>query len=395
MKRRQKVERALNVILALVVLFGVLAIWRPTPAAKASAVDLQLIKARPVQLPWPTTGQAAYGTVADGLLASSGPQTPVPTASVAKVITALAVLHQKPLNAGSQDPTITLGPADVAIYNQYYSEDGSVVAVASGEQISEYQALEAVLLPSANNMAYSVAVWAFGSLDNYVNYANSYVKSLGMSHTHVADASGFSPQTVSTADDLVKLAQAALANPVLTQIVGQEKATIPVAGTIRNINWLLGNDGVIGIKTGNTDQAGGCFLFAAKRTVWGKQITAVGAILGDTTLNKAVQDGDNLIVAADRDYRPLSVKAGQVVATYKMAWGVSVSAAAQKPLNLVVWQSWPAKVSLNLKPVRAPQKQGAYVGPLSIRSNNQSATVPVVLKTSVQKPPISWRIRHL
>ena len=114
----------------------------------------------------------------------------------------------------------------MALYDNYASQDGSVVVVSEGEQISEYQALQAMLLPSANNMADTLAVWAYGSMDNYLAYANNLATSLSLKQTHLADASGFSAQTVSSASDLVELAQTAMNDPVLTQIVSQRQADI-------------------------------------------------------------------------------------------------------------------------------------------------------------------------
>ena len=101
---------------------------------------------------------------------------------------------------GQQGPTITLSASDVALYNAYVAQQGSVVPVAAGEQISQYQMLQAIMLPSANNMADSLAIWAFGSLDAYATYANNYVARLGLSATHIgSDASGFAPNTISSA----------------------------------------------------------------------------------------------------------------------------------------------------------------------------------------------------
>jgi len=144
---------------------------RPLPHAAASVTTLN-DAAQNVKLEWPNQGSAAIGAQGFGLLSSHGSQQPKPTASIAKLITVLSVLDKKPLHKGEQGPTITLTGKDVELFNHYFAIGGSYVKVEAGEKISQYQALEAVLLPSANNMADTLAVWAFGSMDTYHAYAN-------------------------------------------------------------------------------------------------------------------------------------------------------------------------------------------------------------------------------
>jgi D-alanyl-D-alanine carboxypeptidase (penicillin-binding protein 5/6) len=148
------------------------------------------------KLAWPTHGQSAVGIAGTHTLDMHGKEEPVPIASTAKLITALTVLQKKPLQAGEQGPIITMTDRDVALYNAASSQDGSSVKVQAGEQISEYQMLQTIMLPSANNMADSLAIWAFGSLKNYQQAANQYLQSHGLAITHVgSDASGLSPTT--------------------------------------------------------------------------------------------------------------------------------------------------------------------------------------------------------
>lgn len=248
-------------------------------------------KIKSAKLPWPSYGKAAVGAVGYGVLATHGDQTPVPTASVAKVMTALAVLKKMPLGLGEQGPTITLTQEDQDLYDYYRAQNGSLAAVSVGEEITEYEALEALLLPSANNMADTLANLAFGSVDAYSDYANELAKSFGMTQSDFSDASGFSPATVSTAEDLVKLGQAALQNPVIAEIVAKKSAVIPVAGTIYNTNHLLGKNGVNGVKTGNTDQAGGVFMGARLATLPnGQTIQLVSVVMGAPSVTSAIID---------------------------------------------------------------------------------------------------------
>jgi len=348
-----------------------------------------------VDLPWPAYGQAAVGGQGFGLLASHGPDSPVPIASVAKVITALSVLKQKPLAAGAPGPNITISASDVEFYRQAVAQDGSVIPVSVGQEISEYQALAALLLPSANNIAATLANWAFGSLDNYVAFANNYVKTIGMSKTYVGDASGFSPNTTSTAKDLIALSQAALANPLLASVVSQAQADFPNIGTIKNTNWLLGNDGVIGIKTGNTDQAGGCFLLAAKQVIGAQPITIFVSVLGAANLQTAVTDAKNLLTASKNGFEVITaVKKNDKIGYYNLPWGGNIYAVAAYDVPLVRWKEAPINQTAKLDSLIVPANREKILGAMKVSSGPISNSVPAVLREPVPNPPWTWRLFH-
>ena len=369
------------------------------PALKAQSRPLKLSATGQLYVPWPDYGQSAFGAVGYGVLATNNNQKAAPIASIAKLVTALSVLRQKPLQPGQQGPKITFGPADVAIYQKYVAEQGSVVPINDGEQLTEYQALQAMLLPSANNIADSLANWAFGSQKAYLSYANNFVNSLGLSKTYLADASGFSPKSVSSANNLVILGEKTLENPVLADIVSQQTAILPLAGKVYNVNWLLGTDGVDGIKTGNTDQAGGCFLFSAKQSVGGQQIQIVGAILGAPDINspnQAIDDSQSIIEATPQNFTPLEVaKANQVVGTYKAAWGPSSNAVAASDLTIAAWNGSKPTQLTKLDKVSALASIGQKVGSASVTSSGQTQTVPVLLQQKIAPPSVFWRIFHL
>ena len=211
----------------------------------------------------------------------AGPnQHPAAIASVAKVMTAYLVLRDHPLRLGQDGPTITLTDADVADTDRRRGQEESVVSIAAGEQLTERQALQALLLPSANNIAAVLARWDAGSVDRFVARMNATARSLGMTHTRYTDPSGYDDATVSTAADQVRIVDRAMRLPVFASIVATPSATLPVAGTVHNTNALLGHNGFVGVKTGSTDAAGGCFAFRAIRWIDGKRTTITGVVLG-------------------------------------------------------------------------------------------------------------------
>jgi D-alanyl-D-alanine carboxypeptidase (penicillin-binding protein 5/6) len=144
----------------------------------------------------------------NGRPAVSPHEQPVPIASVAKVMTAYVVLKHYPLRAGASGPRFVVGRDDVVDTEARRREGQSVVDVRAGEQLAERDALMAVLLPSANNVAVLVARQVSGSVASFV------------------------AQTTRT-------------------------YWLPVAGEVTNTNTLLGQDGFVGMKTGSDGPAGG------------------------------------------------------------------------------------------------------------------------------------------
>jgi serine-type D-Ala-D-Ala carboxypeptidase (penicillin-binding protein 5/6) len=237
---------------------------------------------------WPAHGQAAV-QIGQAQIQAGPNQHAAPIASVAKVMTAYLVLRDHPLRPGQDGPTITLTDADVADTDRRRRQQESVVSIAAGEQLTELQALQALLLPSANNIAAVLARWDAGSADRFVARMNATARLLGMTHTRYTDPSGYDDATVSTAADQVRIVDRAMRLPVFASIVATPSATLPVAGTVHNTNTLLGRNGFVGVKTGSDAAAGGCFAFRAIRWIDGKRTTITGVVLG--------QPGHNQIAA--------------------------------------------------------------------------------------------------
>jgi serine-type D-Ala-D-Ala carboxypeptidase (penicillin-binding protein 5/6) len=204
-------------------------------------------------------------------------------------MTALVVLKHLPLDGPAEGPTLVVRDADAADTARRAHRGESVVAVRPGERLTERQALMALLLPSANNVAVMLARYVSGSVDAFVDEMNVTAKSLGMTRTTYTDPSGFDPATVSTAADQLTLARQVAGNSTLSVMTSTASYRLPVAGTVANTNALLGHDGFVGMKTGSDDAAGGCFMFRSYRSVHGRNTELLGVVLG--------QRGPNLIDA--------------------------------------------------------------------------------------------------
>ncbi len=389
-RQRKKIHGSL-VILAAIVLGVAIYVWAmltlPLPATQ---VTLEA-KGGPVatgeaHMPWPQAEQLAVGAVGYGLLAADGDDTSIPIASVAKVITAIAVLKQKPLQAGESGPTLTFTEDDVATYNAEHSTYGSTVYVTAGGKLTQYQTLQGLLLPSGNNLAIKLADWAFGSQDAFMAYANKMVADLGMSKTHMGDASGRSPKTVSTARDLIILGQEALKYPVLVDIISQKQASLPMSGVAYNVNTMLGVADINGIKTGNTGEAGGCFLFSATREVEGQSITLVGAAIGAFDLDQALAAAPKIVNAGYANFNKVTaLRDGQTVATVSTPWAASAQIIAKGDLSQMVWKGTPLQFRIDVKPATSGIAGQAKLG-------DQTSLLEVA--QPIPEPSLAWRLMH-
>ena len=249
----------------------------------ATMTGVAVVPGDPPVLPWPAKGQGAVLVPSLGFSAQSGPEYPVSIASLTKIATAVVILNDQPIGAGAAGPLITITSGDVAEYQAELHLDQSNVEIQVGETLTERQMLEALLTRSANDIAYSLAVWDAGSIEAFVAKMNALAASLGATNTHYVDVSGFDSHSVSSAADVLKLAADGMAIPTFAEVVALPKVTLPLVGTLNNIVPEVGTGGVIGIKSGYTFDAGACMVLAANRIVQGRSVLVIAAVLGQPT----------------------------------------------------------------------------------------------------------------
>lgn len=284
-----------------------------------------------------------------GLVAGREVDVRVPTASLAKVILALCVLEKAPLRLGQQGRTFTITTPDIEIYNQALASNASTLGVINGEKLTEYQALQALMIPSADNIADSLVRWLFGSQAAYVAYADTWLKAHHLTHTTIGgDASGLHVSTMSTARDLVMLGLAAMRSPVLTQIAAQPGAVFPVVGYKANYDTVLGQSGITGFKTGNNAGNRGAFLFTSTLRLGTRSVDVAGVILAQPDLATALAAAPPVMAAARRAVRVETVAtAGQTIGSAVAPWGTSTPATATATLSVLRWLASPLTVSLD------------------------------------------------
>jgi serine-type D-Ala-D-Ala carboxypeptidase (penicillin-binding protein 5/6) len=374
---------------------GAFQYFRPLPVTAATSVApaSERLGVAPA-LPWPTAGEAALYIEGAGAVGTSGGQSPIPMASTAKMMTALVVLEDHPLALGQPGPVLTVTRADVATFVAERNQNESVLPVSAGEQLSEYQLLQGLLLPSASNYGDMLAKWDLGDVSTFVNRMNARATALGMSATHYADVSGFSALSISIPSDLVMLARAAMRQPVFAEIVAQPQATLPVAGTVHNLDTLLGQGGVVGIKTGHTDQAGGCFVMAADLTVEGAAPRIYGAVMGQpNALAGAFSATSTLLHALSPALHLRSVvHHNDVVATYRTPWDEAGTIVADQSIAWVLLDGTSVVRRVTLDDLPATLAAGSRVGTLFIEAGLHRAEVPLITATAITGPDAGWRL---
>jgi serine-type D-Ala-D-Ala carboxypeptidase (penicillin-binding protein 5/6) len=223
-------------------------------ATPADSTTPPTVDAGAVLLADPDTGQ---------ILFAKEPRTRRPIASITKLMTALLARHDLPLHA-----TVTVDPA--AVFDRKSFGATSVLGLEAGERISVENLLYGLLLGSANDAAVALAIAADGSEAAFVRHMNAEAGRLGMRDTHFASASGLDDDGYSTPRDLLRLTQAANADPVLREITATKVHRIVAPKgpdrVIQNRNVLLWlYPGAVGTKTGTTAGAGSCVVATARR----------------------------------------------------------------------------------------------------------------------------------
>ncbi|MFD5772755.1 D-alanyl-D-alanine carboxypeptidase [Streptomyces fungicidicus] len=399
--RRVKIWTPL--VLLLVIVFAVVQNFRPlpTPTLVLTAEDSYTFEGGKPEIPWPAKGQAALDVDGIGTFGSSGEQKPVPIASVAKVMTAYLILRDHPLKSGADGPMIDV---DQTAEKQSSAGDESTVQVTAGDKISQREALEAILIASANNVARLVARWDAGSEKAFVEKMNEAAKDLGMTNTTYTDPSGLNNTTVSTAVDQVKLAKAAMEQPAFREVAAMMEY-IDYKG-VKHGNWnrLVGHNNVVGIKTGTTTSALGNLSFAAKKDVDGETRRIIGAVVrqpeggaDNTILAGALSAGDQLIRAAQGALESATIlKKGTVVGYADDGLGGRTPVAVTEDVKAVGWAGLSVKLTFAGDELPHTAKAGTKVGTLTVGDGSNGAVkVPVALQEDLVEPGFTDKLTRI
>jgi serine-type D-Ala-D-Ala carboxypeptidase (penicillin-binding protein 5/6) len=246
----------------------------------------QGVKAKGAVLADAATGQVLWGRAVD---------TERPMASVTKVMTALVVLDEGNVGQEIRVPK--------AAFNYAWKYGGETAALRPGDELTAQELLDALLLPSGADAAYTLANAYGPGLPAFIARMNATAARMGMTHTHFTSPDGLpyptETSTYSTPADLLTLGLAAMRSPVFRSIVDQQFYHLPKGPGHHQYWWdntdeLIGSyQGAVGIKDGYTDDAGHCLLFEAVRN--GRALIGVVLDSPSTGIAAGVQDAEQML----------------------------------------------------------------------------------------------------
>lgn len=252
-----------------------------TTSTSTTTTTLPAVIPAKLRLPWPKQGSAAIAVPALSVAAASPSQPQQPIASLTKMMTTWVVLQHLPLTYSQRGPCLNVTANEVAMYHFDVATDQSNAAIANGETLCEGTLLRGLLVHSAGDYGSLLVTMLGMTQDQFVNEMNRDAKAFGMTHTHYVDYTGISPYDRSTAQDQAIIAVALMTNePIVRSIVALPRVRLPVAGVVISYTPLVGQHGVVGVKSGYTNLAGGCDVMAINYSLNGTVITTYAVDLG-------------------------------------------------------------------------------------------------------------------
>jgi serine-type D-Ala-D-Ala carboxypeptidase (penicillin-binding protein 5/6) len=331
------------------------------PAGAAWASSPPPVRAAAYIVVDPATGET---------LASRAPDRPLPMASTTKVMTALITLERAKLD-------------DVYTVPEAAAEIGeSTGDLEDGERLTVRDLLTALLVPSGNDAAITLAVGVAGSQAAFVRLMNQKARELGMTETHYANPHGLdAPGHHTSVRDLVTVARAAMRYPLFRRIVGSRTASIPGPGdagirSYESENELLDVDpDADGIKTGMTDGAGYALVAHAERSSLG--IGLYAAMIGSPSSAARAHDAAALLDWGFSHYARATLVPREVVLTRAAVRGrpgVQVDLRAARPLGAALRIGGPGVTrTLEAPPeVVPPVRAGEVLGTVVYRQGERT-----------------------
>ncbi|MCX5199049.1 hypothetical protein OOK31_35065 [Streptomyces sp. NBC_00249] len=392
------------VVLLLAVVLAVVQLVRPLPAPQLvmTAKSSYAFPGGKPELPWPTEGQASMAAAGLGTIGSSGEQKPVPIASVTKSMTAYIIMRDHPFKKGEKGKMIDIDKtAETEGQKDKSDNESTLNTVKEGDKLSEYDAIAALMIPSANNIARLLARWDAGSQEEFVKKMNATAKELGMTNTTYTDPSGLDATTVSTAEDQVKLGLKIVEIPALVDITRMPSWTDPYGKAWPNWNRLVPMYDSLGIKTGTTTKAGGNLLFAAQKKVGDTNQLIVGAVLGQhkpPIIDSVIAASKSLLIATQKAIEGATVvKKGAVVGYVDDGLGGRTPVVATADVQAVGWSSLTVDLKLGDggTPIPSEAKAGTPVGVLTVGEGASQVKVPVALKGELTTPGIGSKLTRI
>lgn len=315
-------------------------------------------------------------------------------ASLTKLITVLVGLEKAPVEAGTNGPKYTLSAADSRLIQEVLAQDGLFAPVPVGQSLTTKQMLELILLPSANNYAISYSRWVFGSDKAFLSAAKDWLQRHELSSVHIYDAAGLNDKNVASAADMVRITRLVLDNPLLAEIVSMSEANIPGIGRITTTNHLLGDAGVIGVKTGTTFPEGYSLSVAKKDAESGRELVTIAVVLDRADGKQRNASGRAVLAATTAAWQQVTVvDEGETIGSVTIWNGkvIPLKTTAEASVVLVPGESAARTVKLTSVGV---SEAGTTVGTVTVVSPEGEQEVAVATTATILAPTLWWKLTH-
>ncbi|MGH3049352.1 MAG: D-alanyl-D-alanine carboxypeptidase family protein [Gaiellaceae bacterium] len=355
----------------------------------AAALAVSALAAAPAPAAAPKVEARAWyvvnGTTGE-VLAKHDARMRVAIASITKLMTVIVALqHLQP------SETVTVSRQAAAVGEER-------IPLTAGQRISVSDLLAGALIQSANDAADALAdAAAGGDQARFIGWMNAEAQALGLHDTHFVRPDGLdAPGHLSSAHDVFVLARRAMRIPIVRRLVAERTATIDDAGISLDLhtwNDLLGVfPGLVGIKTGHTDDAGWCEVAAAKRPGY----TVYAVVLGSPTRSVRNDALRQLLSWGVTRYARVTLVHRTVYGSAAVGYGRgSVPLVASRALTALVRSDRPlVRKVVAAASAALPVRRGERLGTVEVWQGGELlGKRPLVAARAVARPGLGSRIR--
>ena len=311
-------------------------------------------------------------------------------ASTTKIMTTIVILEKVDLNE------------KVTVSAKAGGTGGSRLGLKRGDKTSVRDLLYGLMLRSGNDAAVALAEHVGGSVKGFAELMNEKAIELGLTNTHFVTPHGLDDANhYTTALELAKLTDYAMDNETFAKIVGTKSTTIYInnqSRQINNTNELLGVlNGVVGVKTGFTNNAGRCLVTETKRN----NMDIITIVLGADTKKDRTKDSVNLIEYTFSKYKMYNLEE-QIIEEFNKWKNINekrilitkgkqnnpkLALGAIEKATIPICDNDKIEYSINaLTEVEAPVEQWNVMGTLTVKLNGEILeNIDIVNVNEVQK----------
>lgn len=311
-------------------------------------------------------------------------------ASTTKIMTTIVILEKADLNE------------KVTVSAKAGGTGGSRLGLKRGDKASVRDLLYGLMLRSGNDAAVALAEHVGGSVKEFAELMNEKAIELGLTNTHFVTPHGLDDANhYTTALELAKLTDYAMDNETFAKIVGTKSTTIYInnqSRQINNTNELLGVlNGVVGVKTGFTNNAGRCLVTETKRN----NMDIITIVLGADTKKDRTKDSVNLIEYTFSKYKMYNLEE-QIIKEFNKWKNINekriliikgktsnpkLALGAIEKATIPICDNDKIEYSINaLTEVEAPVEQWNVMGTLTVKLNGEILeNIDIVNVNEVQK----------